>query len=223
MEDDRVIVLLLDRLDDLAHVHVVESVELAARDHVVRVVGLELTVEGEQHVVGVEIARRGEILHRAELDALAQMEGDGLAAIRELPGFGEARNEIGGAAVEFDELIIDMARGIEARVGGRERRIEILGRAFEAIDQSLGVRRCRRQGSIAMARPSRFMSWRAFIQASPLSPFFLMVFGGRARRSPTGCKLPAAFRKPRMNAARSRKTPLARPELGAAAHFKSTP
>ena len=102
---------------------------------------LPLSVERPDHVVGVEVPGRLEILHRMELDALAQMEGDRLAAVRDLPALGEARNDFGRAALEFGQAIIDRPGGVEAGAGRVDRRGEIFRAAFRAIDQGLGRKR----------------------------------------------------------------------------------
>ena len=148
LHDDGVVVLLLDRIEQLRHVHVVEIVILAARDLVIGVVGLPLPVDREQDVVGVEVARRLEVLQRMEFDALAQMEGDRLAAVGDLPALGEAGNDLGRAALEFGQAVVDRARRVEAGAGGVDRRGEILRAAFRAIDQGLGgsQARARKQG-----------------------------------------------------------------------------
>ena len=137
LHDDGVVVRLLQRSEQLRHVHVVEVVVLAARDFVIRIVGLPLPVERKQDIIGVEVARRLEILQRMELDALAQVKGDRLAAVGDFPAFGEARDDVGRAAVEFGQAIVDGPRGIEAGPGGVDRRREILRTAFGAIDQGL--------------------------------------------------------------------------------------
>jgi hypothetical protein len=72
-----------------------------------------------------------------ELDALAQMEGDRLAAVSDFPALGEAGNDLGRAALEFGQAVIDRPRRVEAGAGGVDRRGEILRASFRALDQSL--------------------------------------------------------------------------------------
>ncbi len=136
--DHGVVVFFLDRIEQARHVHVVEIVVLAAGDLVVGVVRLPLPVDREQHVVSVEVAARLEILHRMELDALAQMERDRLAAVGDVPTLGEARNDLGRATPEFGQAIVDGARRVEAGASRIDRRSKVFGAAFGAIDQSLG-------------------------------------------------------------------------------------
>src|SRR5208283_3950933 len=105
---------LLDRIEELRHVHIVEVVIFPARHFVVGMVRLPLAVEGPQHVVGIEVAGRLEVLQRMELDALAQVEGDRLAAIGYVPALRKTWNDFGRAALEFGEAIIDRARRVES-------------------------------------------------------------------------------------------------------------
>ena len=137
LHDDGVVIGLRHRIEQLRHVHVVEIVVTAAGDLVIGIVGLPLPVDREQDVVGVEVARRLEVLRRMELDPLAQVEGDRLAAVRDFPAFGEAGNDLGRAALEFGQAIVDGPRRVEAGAGGVDRRGEILRTAFRAIDQRL--------------------------------------------------------------------------------------
>src|SRR6185369_6294122 len=100
---------------------------------------LPLAVEGEHHVVGVEVARGRESVHAGvELHSLAQLEGDGPAAVGDLPALREGRFHFRGAARELGELVEDRARRIEAGAGGVERRGEVLGRTLGAVDKRLG-------------------------------------------------------------------------------------
>jgi predicted RNA methylase len=86
LHDDREIVTtLLDRLEQVGHAHVVEVVIGAARDLGVGMLGLPHALEGPDHVIGVEVAGRREAVDAGmELDALAQLEGDGLAVFRDI-------------------------------------------------------------------------------------------------------------------------------------------
>ena len=139
----RMIVDLLDRLDDVRHVHRLEVLVASAR-HLVEGMGLVLlAVEAEQHVIGIEIPRRREVLGRVELHVLAQLEGVGEPVVGHVPGFGQGRHDLGGAALELDQAIEDLARrGIEGGARGVERGAEALGAAFGAIDECLGLRCC---------------------------------------------------------------------------------
>src|SRR5580704_18561290 len=106
-------------------------------------VRLPLAVEGPQDIVRVEVARRLEVLQRMELDALAQMERDCLAAVSDVPALGETWHDLGRPPLELGQAIIDRARRVEAGAGRVDRRGEILRAAFRAIDQGLGRSRAR--------------------------------------------------------------------------------
>ena len=68
--------------EQVRHAHVVEVVVGAAGNLGVGMLRLPLALERPDHVIGVEIAGRREAVDAGmELDALAQLEGDGLAAI----------------------------------------------------------------------------------------------------------------------------------------------
>ena len=69
-----------------------------------------LPLEAEDHVVGVEVAARGEVLGGVELDALAQLEGVFQAAIGHAPGFGQSRPNLGGATLELDQPVKQLTR-----------------------------------------------------------------------------------------------------------------
>ena len=133
-------VQLGDGLDVVLQAHVGEVVELATRHLGIGVVGLPLALEAEQHVVGVELAAGGEAAHATvELHAAAQLEGEGLAVGRDRPALGQAGLHLRAAAGEVRQAVIDRPGGIKAGAGGVQRRGEILGRAFRAIDQGLGA------------------------------------------------------------------------------------
>ena len=143
----------------VGHAHVVEIVVFAAGDLVVGVVRLPLPVEREQHVVGVEIARRLEVLVGLPLDALAQMEGDRLAAVGDVPALREARDDLGGAALELGQAVVDRPLGVEAGAGGVDRRLEILRRCLPSNRPGFwpAPRRPARRSSPSANQNDRFM------------------------------------------------------------------
>ena len=98
---------------DLSSVRQARAVEVfvsAAGDLVVGMVLLPHALEAEDHVVGVEVARRREALGGLELDARAQMEGVLEPVVRDVPALGEHRAEVGGAVLELDQPVVDRAR-----------------------------------------------------------------------------------------------------------------
>ena len=136
----RVVVDLLDRLDELRHPHVVVVRMVGARHLEVRVVFLPLALEHEDHVVGVEVARRLPRAMVVPLHALAQVEGVDGAVRRDVPLLGKARHDLGAAALEVDDAAVDLAVGVERRAGRIDARVEILGTAFRAVHERLGGR-----------------------------------------------------------------------------------
>ena len=105
---DRVIIDLLDRLQQLGHAHVAEIGVVRARDLEVRVVLLPLTLEHEHDVVGVHVAGRLEVLVGMPLGVLAEMEGVDRAVGRDVPLLGEAGDDLGAAALEVDDVVVDL-------------------------------------------------------------------------------------------------------------------
>ena len=144
-ELDRQVIDLLDRLDQFREAHAGSIFPGGAIDILVpRIVGLELALEGEDHVVGVQLACRGEVFRRLELDALAQLEGVFETVGRNRPALGEAGLKLGAAMLEFDEAAIGGARrSVEGLAAGVQARIETFRRRLGAIDQRL--RPCRRR------------------------------------------------------------------------------
>lgn len=87
--------------------------------------------KGEDNVIGIKITRGGKVLVALKLHALAQMEGVGFTILADLPAFGEARLQLGGANLKVHQPVIDRNRaGIDAGTGGVELRIEVLRRSF---------------------------------------------------------------------------------------------
>jgi hypothetical protein len=115
-----------------------------AGDLEIGVIVLPLPLDHEDEVVGVEVARRLEGAGVVPLHALAQAEGVGQAVRRDVPFLGERRLDLGAAALELHDGVVDLGVGIEGGAGRVDARREILGAAFRAIDQGLGHQRLRR-------------------------------------------------------------------------------
>jgi hypothetical protein len=135
----RQVIDLLDRLDELREAHVVEVVVVGAGDFEERVVFLALALEREDHVVGVEVARRLERAGVVPLHALAQRERVDLAVGGDVPLFGETRHDLGAAALEFDEAVVDRLGGVERGTRRVHAGVEVLGAAFGTEHQRLGA------------------------------------------------------------------------------------
>ena len=124
-------------------------------------------------------------LQRMELDALAQMEGDRLAAVGDVPALGQAGHDLGGAALEFGQAVVDRPRGVEAGAGGVDRR----------AGNSPGCLRSNRRGSWptrrsspAARRPARGWRRRQISLNSPRTSA-LRARATTASRDPPGGRL----------------------------------
>ena len=139
-EFDGVIVNLDDLFDQRGHFHRVVILIGDARDVLVpRVVCRSLALIAEDHVIGVEIARRGEFFIGMPLHALTQLEGVFHTVWRHFPRFCECWLDFGGALFEFNQTVVDrVGRGIEGAACGVGGRIEPLGRGFRAVNEGLG-------------------------------------------------------------------------------------
>ncbi|MCY1412703.1 hypothetical protein D9M68_532390 [compost metagenome] len=121
------------------HAHVGEVGELGGVRLAERVVLVEHALEGEQHVVGVELAGRLEVVGGVELHALAQVEGVGLAVIGDVPFLRQPGDDLGAAALELGEAVEDrLGGGVEVGAGGVLAGIEAGGAAFRAVHQVAG-------------------------------------------------------------------------------------
>jgi len=135
------VVHLVDRFHQRRHVHVVVVGVIVTGHLEPGIVLVGLPVEAEDHVVGVEVACRLEVLGGLPLHALAQVEGEAEPVLGCVPAAGEAGLDLRAAALEFDQSAVDLPRRrVEGCAGRVDRRIEVLGTAFRAIDQRFGGR-----------------------------------------------------------------------------------
>ena len=137
---DGEVIDLLDRLDQLGKAHAGGVFVRAALDILVpRIVSLELALEREDDVVGIEVTRRREEVGGLVLDARMKLEGVFRAVGGNAPAVGQARLDLGPAMLEFDEAAIDRARRrVEGRACRIEARVEAFRRALGAINKSFG-------------------------------------------------------------------------------------
>ena len=147
VETHRRIVDLLNGVDDVLHAHVVVIGEGLAGGHLVkRMIVVGHTVPREKHVIGVEVAARREIGVAVKLDALAQLEGVGLAVGRHRPRLRECGDDVGGAELELDQPVEHRHRHcIESGSRGEELWLEALGAAFRAKHEGALRHRAERQ------------------------------------------------------------------------------
>ncbi len=135
-EFDGLIVNLDDVLDQIAHRHRVEVLVTAARYTMIRVLGVKLTHEGEDHVISIEITGRGEVFGGVEFHAFTQVEGIFQTISRNVPAGRKTRNDGGGTALELYETVEDLTRRcIEGRTCSVKLRVEAFRATFRAIYQ----------------------------------------------------------------------------------------
>ncbi|MNC47756.1 hypothetical protein D3C75_968370 [compost metagenome] len=102
----------------------------------VRVLGIFLTVEGEHHVVGIQLTRRFEIFAVLPLHALTQVEGIGFTVFADFPLLRQTRNHFRGTDFEFNQTVIDRYGASVVRcTRGKELWVKAFRRAFRTVDQ----------------------------------------------------------------------------------------
>ncbi len=107
LEADGLIVDLFDLLDGGVHAHVSEVRRLGRVRLAERVIRVQQAVEGEQHVIGVEVAGRFEIVRGVEFHARPQVKGVGQAVVGHVPLGCQARLDVSAAALELGQAIED--------------------------------------------------------------------------------------------------------------------
>ena len=127
----------LDLGDVLVQAHPVEVRKLGGVGLAERVLGVKHAVEGEQHVVGVEVPRRLEFLVAVELHPFTQVEGVGQAIRGDIPLGCQPRDDVGGAFFELHQTVIQRLRRIVVGGGGVLRSVKPCRAAFGAEHQAL--------------------------------------------------------------------------------------
>ena len=105
-----------------------------------RMVRVQKAAEGEQHIVGLELARRREVRRAVKAHAAPQMEGDAARIGRLLPAFSEQRLDRRAAVRKAEQALEHLA--VDAAGGGRipQPGVEPLGAGVGAVDQRPGPR-----------------------------------------------------------------------------------
>ncbi len=85
------VVDFIDAGNQLAKLQALKVGVVTVRDVVIGMIRILLPHEREDHVVGVEVSRRGKVFIALELHSFAQMEGVGFTIFADVPAFGEAR------------------------------------------------------------------------------------------------------------------------------------
>ncbi len=81
-------------------------------------VGVKHAVEGEQHVVGIEVPRRLEFLVAVEFHPFTQVKGIGQAVFGNIPLGCQPRHHIGRAFFELNQAVVQRLGRIVVRGGG---------------------------------------------------------------------------------------------------------
>ena len=121
----------------LVQAHPVEVRKLGGVGLAKWMVGVKHAVEGEQHVVGVEVARRLEFLVAVELHPFTQVEGVGQAIRGNIPLGCQPRDDVGRAFFELHQTVIQRLRRIVVGGGGVLRSVKPCRAAFGAEHQAL--------------------------------------------------------------------------------------
>ncbi|MNS82782.1 hypothetical protein D3C72_1165360 [compost metagenome] len=103
------------------------------------VLAIKHAVEGEQHVVSVELTAGGKVLVAMKLHAFTQLEGIGQPVGRHLPAFGQRGLDGSGATLELDQTVIDRLGGVVVGGAGVLRGVKTARAAFGAEHQVLGL------------------------------------------------------------------------------------
>lgn len=93
-------------------------------------VGVKHAVEGEQHVVGVEIPRRFEFLVAVEFHPFAQVKGVGQAIWRNIPLGCQRRYDTGLALFKLNQTVVQRFGRIVIGGGGVLRGVKACRAAF---------------------------------------------------------------------------------------------
>ena len=135
-ELDGLVVDFLHLGDVFIHAHVGEVREFGRVSLAERHVLVEHAGEGEDHVVCIEFAGGLEVRGGVELDPVTQMEGVGQVVGGNVPARGEAGFNLGAAAFELAQTVVDgLGRGIEVGPGGVLARVKTGWTAFRAKHQ----------------------------------------------------------------------------------------
>ncbi len=70
-----------------------------------RVFRVQLTLKTPEHIVGIHVAGRFEVVGGVELDAFAQVESVGQTVFADVPGFSQRWNNFRGAGFEICQAI----------------------------------------------------------------------------------------------------------------------
>ncbi len=128
-ELDGVVVSFLDAFEQLFEAHAFKVGEANTRLVVPRVFRVQLTLKTPEHIVGVHVAGRFEVVGGVKLDAFTQVEGVGQAVFADLPGVSQGGNHFSGARFEICQAV---EHGFSHGIGGDRSRVLHHVEAFRA-------------------------------------------------------------------------------------------
>ena len=111
---------------------------IGAMDNDLIVIDFKDELNGEEHVIGVEISGRGKPFGGVELDPVAQMESVGQAVLGNIPACGQGRSSCGAAFFKFSEAVVDRFGRIVVGSGCVLRGFKTGRAAFGAKYQAVG-------------------------------------------------------------------------------------
>ncbi len=104
-ELDGVVVSFLDAFQQLFEAHAFKVGEADTRFVMPRVLRVQLTLKTPEHVIGVHVTGRFEVIGGVEFDAFTQVEGVRQAVVADLPGLSQRRDHFRGAGFEIREAV----------------------------------------------------------------------------------------------------------------------
>ena len=153
-----VIVYFFYRLNQIGQAHVHRVGEFGRVGFIEFKVFVGDALEGKHHVVGVKVARGGEVVGGTEFHALAQMEGVGFAIVADVPFFGQCRMDVGFTAFKFNQAVVNrVGAGVKVGAGGVLGGVETGRAAFRAVNQIFAAL-CLGGGRLAAALFCRFVT-----------------------------------------------------------------
>ena len=126
-ELDGQVVQFVDRFQQGGHAHVAKVSMVGTGDLEVRVIFFPLALDGEQDVIGIQVARWLEVFVGLPLHTLAQFEGVLQSVFGHGPAFGQTWHNLGAATLEFNNVAVDLLGDIERCTRGVYASIKILG------------------------------------------------------------------------------------------------
>jgi hypothetical protein len=130
--------VFFDAGDVLVQAHAVEVRELGGVGLAEGMVRVEHAVERKEHVIGIEVAGRGEPLGGMELDPVTQVERPRQAVFGNIPARCQGRNGCGATFFKFSEAVVNGLGRVVIGGGGVLRGVKTGRAAFGTKHQAVG-------------------------------------------------------------------------------------